>query len=214
MASMPYYMSQGVNELTVRGVEKAVNGLIQMLIMSVTGVQELVLFIINLLTSTYVCLITLAVSGSLHVAVSVAEDVGDFLNSTIKDVGHEIGDAAGDLQKIMNGLLEDVNKVGSFFTGKDPEPPTVDFTDEIAKLNTLQLPEGYDKGLQKLNNSIPTFAEVNKFTNDAIRYPFQEVKKLLNESLPKYTLDASVLPVPAKERLTFCSDGNGRAVGP
>jgi hypothetical protein len=92
MASMPYYMSQGVNELTVRGVEKAVNGLIQMLIMSVTGVQEIVLFIINLLTSTYVCLITLAVSGSLHVAVSVAEDVGDFLNSTIKDVGHEIGD--------------------------------------------------------------------------------------------------------------------------
>jgi hypothetical protein len=209
MASMPYYMSQGVNELTVRGVEKAVNGLIQMLIMSVTGVQELVLFIINLLTSTYVCLITLAVSGSLHVAVSVAEDVGDFLNSTIKDVGQEIGDAAGDLQKVMNGLLEDVNKVGSFSAGDDPEPLTVDFTNEITKLNTLHLPDGYDKGLQKLNNSIPTFAEVNKFTNDAIRYPFQEVKKLLNESLPKYTLDASVLPVPDKERLTFCSEDNG-----
>ena len=101
MASMPYYMSQGVNELTIKGVEKAINGLIQMLVMSVTGVQELVLFIINLLTSTYVCLITLAVGGSLHVAVSVAEDVGDFLNSTIKDVGKEIGDAADGLQGVI-----------------------------------------------------------------------------------------------------------------
>jgi len=209
MASMPYYMSQGVNELTVRGVEKAINGLIQMLLMSITGVQELVVFIINLLTSTYVCLITLAVSGSLHVAVSVAEDVGDFLNSTIKDVGKEIGDAAGDLQKVMNGFLEDVNKVGSLFTGKEPEAPTVDFTDEITKLNTLHLPQDFDKGLQKLNNSIPTFAEVNKMTNEAIRFPFQEVKKLINESLPRYTLDASMFPVPAKEKLTFCSDSNG-----
>ena len=102
-----------------------------MLIMSVTGVQELVLFIINLLTSTYVCLITLAVGGSLHVAVSVAEDVGDFLNSTIKDVGKEIGDAADGLQGIVNGFMSDIGKVGSFLSGKEADPPKVDFTDEI-----------------------------------------------------------------------------------
>lgn len=209
MASMPHYMSRGVNELTVKGVEKAINGLIQMLIMSVTGVQELVVFIINLLTSTYVCLITLAVGGSLHVAVEVAQEVGDFLNSTVKDVGKDLGDAGADLQKVMNGFLDDINKVGSFFNGKHPDPPKVDFSDEIAKLNTLHLPEGYDKGLQKLNDSIPTFAEVNNLTNTAIRFPFQEVKKLLNESLPRYTLNASMFPVPAKEKLTFCSDSNG-----
>lgn len=209
MASMPYYMSQGVNELTVKGVEKAINGLIQMLIMSVTGVQELVVFIINLLTSTYVCLITLAVGGSLHVAVSVAEEVGDFLNSTIKDVGKELGDAAGDLQGVINGFMSDMGNIGSLFSGDKPTAPKVDFTDEINKLDSLKLPEGYDKGLQKLNDSIPTFAEVNNLTNTAIRFPFQEVKKLLNESLPRYTLNASLLPVPAKEKLTFCSDSNG-----
>jgi hypothetical protein len=209
MASMPFYMSQGVNELTVKGVEKAINGLIQMLVMSVTGVQELVLFIINLLTSTYVCLITLAVGGSLHVAVSVAEDVGDFLNSTIQDVGKEIGDAAGDLQGVVNGFMKEIGKIGSFFSGKDPSPPKVDFTSEINKLNSLTLPADYDKGLQKLNDSIPNFDEVHNFTNTAIRMPFQEVKKLLNESLPRYTLDSSLFPVPAKEKLTFCSDDNG-----
>jgi len=209
MASMPYYMSQGVNELTVKGIERAINGLMQMLIMSLTAVEEIVVFIINLLTSTYVCLITLAVSGSLHVAINVAEDVGDFLNSTIKDVGKDIGSAAADFEKAMNGFLSGVDKIGDFFSGKDNKAPTIDLDSEIAKLNTLQLPADYDKGLDKLNDSIPTFAEVNNLTNTAIRFPFEELKKLLNESLPTYTLNSSMFPVPAKEKLAFCSDDNG-----
>ncbi|KAK3116900.1 plasma membrane fusion protein prm1 [Teratosphaeriaceae sp. CCFEE 6253] len=209
MASIPYYMSDGVNELSAAGIEKAINGLMQMLILSVTGVEEIVVFIINLLTSTYVCLITLAVSGSLHVAVAVAEDVGNFLNSTIQDVGHDLGDVAGDFQKAMNGFLSDVDKIESLFTGKKPTPPTVDLSGEIAKLNGLELPAGYDQGLDKLNSSIPTFAQVNNFTNNAIKLPFEEVKKLLNESLPKYTMDRSLFPVPEKQQLTFCSDNDG-----
>lgn len=64
LASMPHYMSKGVNELAASGVEKAVRGLQTMLFMTITGVEELVVFWINMLTSTYLCLITLAVSGS------------------------------------------------------------------------------------------------------------------------------------------------------
>lgn len=209
MASMPYYMSQGVNSLTVKGIEKAIDGLMQMLILSVTAVEELVVFIINLLTSTYVCLITLAVGGSLHVAISVAEDVGNFLNSTIKDVGKDLGGATKDLQNAMNGFMTDIGKIEKFFTGKPPTPPKVDFTSEINRLNGVQLPADYDQDLQKLNASIPTFAEVNNLTNTALKFPFEEVKKLLNESLPRYTMNASRFPVPAKEKLTFCSDNDG-----
>jgi hypothetical protein len=69
MASMPHYMAKGVNEMTASGVEKAISGLMQMLEMSVTGVEEIILFVIHMMTSTYLCLITLAVSGSLHAAV-------------------------------------------------------------------------------------------------------------------------------------------------
>lgn len=76
MASMPYYMSQGANELAASGIEKAINGLMEMLILTVTGVEEMVLFVIHLLTNTYLCLITMAVTGSLAVAITVAEDVG------------------------------------------------------------------------------------------------------------------------------------------
>ncbi|KAF2722341.1 hypothetical protein K431DRAFT_319756 [Polychaeton citri CBS 116435] len=209
MASMPYYMSQGVNQLSADGIEKAVNGLMQMLILSITGVEEIVLFIINLLTSTYVCLITLAVGGSLHVAVEIAESVGDMLNSTAKDVGDDLGDAVKGFQTAMNGFLKGLDNIGAYLPGGDSSVPSIDLTKEIDTLNNLQLPSAYDSDLQKLNGSIPTFEEVHNFTNSLIRLPFEEIKKLINESLPKYHANNSMFPVPQKEQLTFCSDNNG-----
>lgn len=209
MASMPHYMSQGVNSLTAKGITRAVNGLMEGLILVISGVEEIVLFVIHLMTSTYLCLITLAVSGSLHVAVSVAEDVGNFLNSTIQDVGKELGDVAGDFQSAMNSFMSDLNKVTSLLTGNSAKPPTIDLSSEISKLDSLQLPTGYDQGLEKLNASIPTFDQVQNFTDNIIRLPFEEVKKLLNASLPKYHMNDTLFPVPAKEQLTFCSDNNG-----
>ncbi|KAF2214888.1 hypothetical protein CERZMDRAFT_110447 [Cercospora zeae-maydis SCOH1-5] len=209
MASMPHYMSRGLNELTAESIEKAIDGLMQMLLLTLTGVEEIVVFVINMLTQTYVCLITLAISGGLHVAVSVAEDVGDFLNSTAKDVGKGLGDVAEDFQNAMNGFMDGINDIGNFFSGDNDKPPTIDLRPEIQKLDNLQLPSGYDQGLRDLNKSIPTFAQVDNLTQTAIRFPFEEVKKLLNDSLPKYTMNRSMFPVPAKERLAFCSDNNG-----
>jgi hypothetical protein len=207
---MPYYMAQGANELSASGIDKAVNGLMQMLIMTITGIEEIVVFIINLLTQTYICLITFVVGGSLHAAIAIAEDVGSFLNSTVKDVSKDLGNAASDFQSAMNGFISDLDNLGSSLTGNNnPKPPTIDLTSEINKLNGLQLPSDYDKDLQTLNDNIPTFAQVQNLTQTALRFPFEEVKKLLNESLPKYTMDRSLFPVPAKEQLTFCSDDNG-----
>ena len=209
MASMPHYMSYGVNDLTAKSVTKAINALMDLLLLTITGIEEIVLFVINLLTSTYLCLITLAVGGSLHVAIAVAEDVGNFLNSTVQSVGKDLGSAATDFQNAMNGFMSDIDKVGSFLSGHHLTPPTVDFTSEINTLDGLKLPAGYDQGLNSLNASIPTFAQVHNFTNNAISLPFEEVKKLLNESLPKYNMESSIFPVPQKQQLTFCSDNKG-----
>jgi hypothetical protein len=63
-----------------------------------------------------------------------------------------------------------------------------------------------DQDLTKLNNSIPTFADVRNATNTVLSFPFEEVKKLLNESMSAYTFDKSVFPIPQKQSLTFCSD--------
>lgn len=205
MASMPHYMSQGVNELAATGVEKAVNGLMSMLLLTITGVEELVVFYINLLTSTYVCLITLVVSGSLHAAIKVAEDVSDFLNKTLGDIGSDIHNGVTGFQDDFNKFTSHLNSIPGLGGGI----PKLDVDSSLDKLDHVTLPSTLDEGLQKLNSSIPTFSEVQNFTNTAIRFPFEEVKKLMNDSMTAFKFNRSAFPVPQKEQLRFCSDNNG-----
>lgn len=208
LASMPHYLAAGVNELAADGIQKVVRGLMSMLTLTVTGVEEIVVFYINLLTSTYLCLITLAVSGSLHVAIQVAEDVTTFLNKTLADIGDE-------LQQGIDGFQNDLNKFTSSLSsipligGKINGIPKLNFDSQIQKLDNVHLPSTLDEGLNKLNASIPTFAQVQNFTDNEIRLPFEMLKNLINGTLPKYNFNGSLFPTPQKERLTFCSNNNG-----
>ncbi|EUC50392.1 hypothetical protein COCMIDRAFT_22007 [Bipolaris oryzae ATCC 44560] len=202
MASMPHYMSSGLNEMTASGVEKAVSGLMTMLEMTVTGVEEIVLFIIHMMTSTYLCLITLAVSGSLHAAVEIGEAVNKKLNETINSVTEEMGDAVKSVSDGINSIMDKINFNIPGFT-----KPTINLDEQIKELKSLELPPDMAEGLKKLNQSIPTFKEVQNFTDNIIRTPFEEVKKLI-KGMNTFEFDRSVLPVPQKEALTFCSEGN------
>ncbi|KAF2460364.1 hypothetical protein BDY21DRAFT_163392 [Lineolata rhizophorae] len=208
MASLPHYMAQGVNELTATGIEKSVNGLYSMLTLSVTAVEELVVFVINLLTSTYVCLITLAVSGSLHVALDVIEDVSDFLNNTLGDIGDSIQSTVGDFQDSLNDFADAINSIPDFF-GSDSEVPELDISGDLDRLDDLQLPSSLDEGLRDLNDSIPTFEQVQNFTNNAIRFPFEKIKDLINGSIDAFEFNRSVFPVPEREQMKFCSENDG-----
>jgi hypothetical protein len=206
MASMPHYMAQGVNEMTASGVEKAVNGLMTMLDMSVTGVEEIVLFVIHMMTSTYLCLITLAIRGSLGAAVEVGTEISKGLNTTIDEVTNSMGDAT---KKVTDGINSIIDKVSSlpFVPGFDK--PSIDLSDEINKLKALEVPPQIQQGLQELNNTIGTFTfeEIQNFTDSIIRVPFEEVKELIR-GMESWEFDRQVLPVPQKEKLNFCSEGN------
>jgi len=202
MASMPHYMSQGVNEMTASGIEKAVSGLMSMLEMSVTGVEEIVLFVIHMMTSTYLCLITLAVGSSLRAAVEIGEEVSKTLDSTVKEVTDDMGNA---VKSVTDGINSIIDKINFNLPGFDK--PSINLDQEIAKLKDLKIPIDMQDKLQKLNSSIPTFKEVQNFTDNIIRTPFEEVKKLI-KGMDTFEFDRSVLPVPQKESLNFCSEGN------
>ena len=204
MVSMPHYLAAGVNDLAGTGIEKAVDALMSMLLLTITGIEEIVVFVINMMTSTYMCLITLVVAGSLHVALQVIEDASNFLNSTVKDIGNDLSAGIGDFQKALDGFEKGLSTV-SFGAVK---PPKLDLSGPEDKLNNLQLPSNLDQDLTKLNNSIPTFQDVQNFTDNLIRFPFEELKTVLNGTL-HFNFNRSLLPVPQKEQLTFCSGNNG-----
>lgn len=205
MASMPHYLSQGVNSMAADGITKAVNGMMQMLYMSLTGVEEIVLFVIHMMTSTYMCLITLAITGSLQVAIQMIEEVGDFMNKSIATITGDMSSGLKSFEDDLNGFLSKIN-IGGIF-GSSTSPPTIDLSKEIDKLNGIQIdPTTMDADLAKLNASLPTFDQVQNFTDNIIKLPFEEVKKLVNESMVGYKFDHTVFPVPQKKSLTFCSD--------
>jgi hypothetical protein len=208
MASMPHYLSAGVNEMAADGVTAAVNGLMDMLMLTVTGLEALVMFIINMYISTYVCLITLVIDGSLEVAIKMIEDVGSAMNKSIAAITAEIDSDVSSFQSSLNSFLSGLGSVlGSF--GSSKSPPTLDLTAHLAALNSIQIdPTTMDSDLNTLSKNIPTFSEVQNFTNSLIEVPFETIKQLINSSMASYTFDGSVFPVAAKQSLTFCSDND------
>ena len=81
-----------------------------------------------------------------------------------------------------NAYNEFIAKLGSSLTGllgSSVNPPTINLNSTLDAMNNLQLPSNLDQGLAKLNSSIPTFAQVQNFTDNAIRFPFEEVKQFL-----------------------------------
>ncbi|KAH7399111.1 hypothetical protein DE146DRAFT_522128 [Phaeosphaeria sp. MPI-PUGE-AT-0046c] len=202
MASMPHFMAKGVNEMTASGIDKAVGGLMTMLEMSVTGVEEIVLFVIHMMTSTYLCLITLAVSGGLHIAVELGNEINKKLNETIDSVTEDMGNSVKSVTEGINSIMDKIN-----FNLPGFSKPSINLDNSINKLKGLELPPEMQRGLVKLNQSIPTFEEVQNFTDNLIRTPFEEVKKLI-KAMDTFEFNRTMLPIPQKEKLNFCSEGN------
>ncbi|KAJ5679314.1 Plasma membrane fusion protein prm1 [Penicillium macrosclerotiorum] len=202
MASMPHYLSQGVNELTAKGIDEAVSGLTTMLTLVITGVEELILFVIKVMYQTYLCLITMAVRGTVEVAIEGIEAVTDALNSTIKSTVKDIESTVSTFETALNKAIDVVNTLGV-------DIPSLDLNSSLSELENIQISSSFDDKLNALNSSIPTFDEVENITETVIRYPFEAVKTLVKNELGNYSFDQSAFPVPGKKQLTFCDDNDG-----
>jgi hypothetical protein len=202
-ASMPHYMAQGVNSMAADGITKAVSGLHSMLDLTLTGVEEMVVFYIGMLTNTYLCLITAAVGGSVSAVVEVLEAAQGDINKTLSAIGDDIANVATTVQNGINDLVKGINTV------LGESPPKIDFSTQINELKNFTLPSDLDASLVKLNSSIPTFDDVKNFTDTVIQTPFEDLKQLMNASWGNYTFDQSLFPVPDKDTLNFCSTNNG-----
>lgn len=205
MASMPHYLSGGVNAMAADGVTAAVNALMDMLLLTITGVGELILFFINMLTSTYVCLITLVVGGSLAAALDMTKKVTEFMEKAIEGITGDMSSAISTFEDGFNGFLDDINVGGIFGDSKDP--PEINLDSQIDRLKNIDIDTSeFTADLDKIKENIPTFATVQNATNAAIRFPFEQVKKLINESMSAYTFDRSIFPLAQKKELSFCTD--------
>lgn len=206
MASMPHYLSLGVNELAATGVETAVRAMVFMLDLILTGVESMIFFFINFLVGTYVCLLTALIKGSLDAVASVTEDIGNVVNKLIDSATDDIESISSGLEDSINDVLDGVT---DFFSPGSKDKPEVDFSGPIEKLKGFDLnANDFAKDIREVNKNIPNFDDVKNITQETIAIPFDFVRKALNDSYGDYKFDRDVFPLAQKEKLTFCSDNN------
>jgi hypothetical protein len=166
-------------------------------------------FVVNMMYGTYECLITVAVSSAAHTGIALMEDATTALNDTLISFNKTIHEDAQSFTDGLNKFLSTFNNIGNFLTGNNNKPPTLNLDGPINTLNNFKLPSDVNDKLSKLNGSIPDFQQVKNATNTILRLPFEDVKKLVNQSLGSYTFDRNLFPVPQRQQLSFCSDNDG-----
>lgn len=207
MASMPHYLSVGVNSMAAKGMQEAVHGMVKMLDLIMQAVPAMIVFYINFLVATYTCLITAMVHGSLDVVASVTKDATKAFNDVIDGATQEIQDISGDLESGINKITKSIQN--SVFGKLIPDIPKVDFSKPVDKLKGFDLnSDDFVKDVQKLNKDLPTFEEVQNLTSQAVSFPFKLVREALNETYGNWTFKKDVFPLAQKKKMTFCSDND------
>ncbi|KAM0339214.1 hypothetical protein ACHAPU_011016 [Fusarium lateritium] len=205
MASMPHYLSRGVNELAASGIEKSVEAMVYLLDLVLVGVKNIIIFYINFLTATYVCLITAMVHGSLNVVADVTEGATEKFNSLIDKAVDKIEGISQELEDGINKVTKGIED--SVLGGLVPDIPKVDFSSPIEELKDFDLKsEDFVKDVRKLEDDLPDFREVQNLTEQAISIPFDFVRKALNETYGNYKFDRNAFPLAQKKELSFCSE--------
>ncbi|KAK7747914.1 plasma membrane fusion protein prm1 [Cytospora paraplurivora] len=193
MASMPHYLSAGVDQLAADGITKAVQGMVDILMMILTGVQELIFFFIEFEVGTFMCLCTALVNGVLNFAEFAINGTTALINDAVQDV-------AGAIETVVDEVIKAAHFVGAH----ELDPIKTD----VAKLSDLQInTSSIVSSISNLNSKI-NYTEVQDVVQEAIAIPFDMVKRLLNESYGDWEFDQSVFPVAEKESLSFCSDND------
>ncbi|KAI1152965.1 hypothetical protein F4825DRAFT_416866 [Nemania diffusa] len=222
-ASMPHYLSVGVNELTASTVNHAVQALMTILDMILTGIEQLILFVIGMMTDTYACLISMVVHGGLNATALAVEKTTDVVNDAIDGVANTIAGSADDIQKVIDtvyNIADKVSDVGSIFSREEllmqrgllPAKPDLEseIVDKMNDLKNIQInSSSWVQSLDDLNQKIPTFDDLKNLTAQAVSIPFDLIRTELDKAYGNYSFDDSVFPVAQKESLSFCSDNDG-----
>lgn len=205
VASMPHYLSAGVNRMAADGITEAVQGLVEILLMILTGVQQLIMFFIEIKVGLVLCFSTAIARAVLEVGEFAIKGATEALNDAIKTIS---GDLTSGVSGIVDGLDDIRNKVkGTPMTWvANMIPDTSGVEDNLKKLDGVSIDTDPILGDLKDLESKIDYDKVKNVAKEAIAVPFDMVKRLLNESYGTWEFDHSVFPVPAKEHLSFCAN--------
>lgn len=207
MASMPHYLSAGVNRMAADGITKAVQGLVEILLMILTGVQQLIMFFIEIEVGLVLCFSTAIARAVLEVGEFAIKGATEALNASIKTISSGLTSAASAITDALDQIRHklDIIALGDSDV-KKLIPDTSGLEDGLKKLDDVSIDtDPILEDLRDLEQKID-YDNVKNIAKEAIAVPFDMVKRLLNESYGTWEFDHTVFPVPEKQSLSFCSN--------
>lgn len=205
LVSAPHGLAHGTNRLIAHGVEGAVSAVSSLTVDALTAVEEILLFAINAFKATYVCLLELAITGSIDVALDATEAVGNALNETLHELGQDLQQGVTDANTAIRKVSSVITKAAAFL-GQKVDIPQISIP-QLQRLDKFEIPSSFDTNLDKVRASLDLDA-LQVAADNALRFPFEQLKYTVNASLSNYTFDRRLLPVPPAEHFSFCSDGS------
>jgi ABC-type multidrug transport system fused ATPase/permease subunit len=202
MASMPHYLSAGLNRMAADGITKAVQGLVEILLMILTGVQQLIMFFIEIEVGLLLCFSTAIARAVLEVGEFAIKGATEALETAIKNITSDLNSAASKITSALDTVRDTLNSIPMPY--KPRVPDTSGLEENLKRLDNVHIDTGsLLKDLEDLEQRID-YDNVKNVAREAIAVPFDMVKRLLNESYGTWEFDESVFPVPEKESLSLC----------
>ncbi|TKA53882.1 hypothetical protein B0A53_03672 [Rhodotorula sp. CCFEE 5036] len=197
--SMPHYMAAGVNELNANAINALTHGAGTALDLLLQALQAIVLFMIDMYRSLYLCLLDLAVHGSITVLVRGIEEAQEFVTEAMQGLRTTIQAAVGGVNSGLEHTLGLIDKL----PGVNIDVPQIDIP-QLSALENVTLPNTLIDALENLNSTIPTLDEVRSSLDSLISVPVDQLRLSINSTMRDSTISVELLPVPAKETVQLC----------
>lgn len=195
-----------VNVLVADGITNTVRGLIDVLLLVITAVEDILFWFIELiLKGAVTCVFSALIEALLDLIKFAIEKTTEAINDIIKPVVTDVGSLVEDSTEALSKVTGFLNGAMSFL-GTPPEIPDLgSITTEMDKLSNVSInPATVLQGIGDIQSAV-NFSTIQREAEFVIGMPFEVIKLLLNESFGNWTMDSSVFPVASKESLTFCT---------
>ncbi|KAI6040232.1 hypothetical protein EDC04DRAFT_1525208 [Pisolithus marmoratus] len=201
-ASLPRYLAIATNQQFADAVNGTMNGARAALILALTCMEAIINFLIDIYRSTFLCFLELIVVGGLNLLISAVQEITSFLQSTLNSIVTGLKNDASSINSAIASAVSAVNQVNPFGTIQAPQFNLSSFD----ALENITIPTDFENALIQLNSSLPTVSSIKNSIEDLVDTPFEAVKADINNTFFGLTFDASVLPVPEQNTVSFCSN--------
>ncbi|KAG8885917.1 plasma membrane fusion protein prm1 [Tulasnella sp. 331] len=203
--NLPRFMAQGINKDIELSVNASIDAARDTMVFAVTALEGIIEFLIDMYRSTFLCFLELGIRGALAVLIAATQEISTAVTASLNALRTAIQSDISAANGIVQDAVSGINKLIPSFLKLTLTVPQITIP-SLSGLQNVTIPDTFQNALTSLNSSLPTLADVRDSLDSLIDTPFQALKNDINNTFSNLRFDATTLPVPDQQRLSFCSD--------